>query len=62
MDVRKLWRLLKKAIFLPPIPTFLIAVPSFAFLIHVLTGGTDDPVLSVCSYILSGYALIISVT
>lgn len=62
MDVRKLWRLLKKAIFLPPIPTLLIAVPSFAFLIYVLAGGTDDPVLSMCSYILSGYALIISVT
>ena len=48
--------------FLPPVATLLIAIPSFVFLIVILTGKINIPVLNYIAYILSSYALVISVT
>lgn len=54
-------QLCRKIFFLPPLLTVIIAVPSFALVIFVLTGEVDGPIAWL-SYIASGYALIISVT
>ncbi len=52
---------LKKLFFLPPLPTVLIAVPSFIF-VFVILGTGDHSVFSYLAYILSAYALVITVT
>ena len=52
---------LKKIFFLPPLPTILIAVPSFAF-VFVMLGIGDHSILSYIAYILSAYAMIIVIT
>ena len=48
--------------FLPPVLTLIIAIPSFVFVIAALTGQLTSPVLTYMVYVLSAYALIISVT
>lgn len=58
----KIVRITKRICFLPPVTTFVIAIPSFIFLIVVLTGKINIPALNYIAYILSAYALIISVT
>ncbi|MDO4352661.1 MAG: hypothetical protein Q4D00_06020 [Clostridia bacterium] len=58
----KIVRVIKRICFLPPIPTFIIALPSYAFLIVALTGKIHKPVLDDIAYILSAYALVISIT
>ena len=58
----KIVRLTKRICFLPPVATLMIAIPSFAFLIVVLTGKINIPALDYIAYILSAYALIICVT
>lgn len=62
MDVQKIWKFIKKIIFLPPVPTLLIAVPSFAFVIWVLMQDSVYPAVTYAAYILSAYALVISIT
>lgn len=59
---KKIIRIIKRICFLPPIPIFIIAFPSFAFLIVTLTGKIHNPVLNDIAYLLSAYALTISVT
>lgn len=54
-------RILKRIFFLPLLPTVLIAVPSFALVIFVLATEYKG-VLAYISYILSAYALIITLT
>lgn len=54
-------KLLKKLFCLPPLPTVLIAVPSFVFVFFMLSVG-DHGVLAYVSYCLSAYAMIITVT
>ena len=46
---------------LPPLLTLCIAVPSFALVIYVLNGGYRGP-LAYAVYVLSAYALVISIT
>lgn len=58
----KIVRVIKRICFLPPIPIFIIALPSFAFLIMALTGKIHNPMLNEIAYILSAYALVISAT
>ena len=53
-------RILKRIFCLPPVPTVLIALPAFAWVIYVLTEDIQGP-LSYLSYIVSAYALVISV-
>lgn len=55
-------KILKKVFFLPPIPTLLIAIPSYGFVIYALTGENVNPAAAYVSYFLSAYALIITVT
>ncbi|MCM1494862.1 MAG: hypothetical protein NC089_03585 [Bacteroides sp.] len=53
--------ILKKAFFLPPLPTVLIAFPSFTMVFCVL-GMKIDGVIAYVSYTLSAYAMIITIT
>ena len=62
MDLQKMLKIMKKIFFLPPVPTILLAVPSYVLVIWVLVRGDINPVISYAAYILSAYALIISVT
>lgn len=55
-------KIIKKMFFLPFIPTVIIAVPSFVLVIAALAGRMTAPVLEYAAYVLSAYALIISVT
>lgn len=54
-------RILKKIFFLPPLPTVLISLPSFAFVCYVLCMGLDGAA-AYASYGLSAYALTITTT
>ena len=55
-------RLLKKIFVLPPLPTVLIAVLGYAFVILVSALQIDIPALRYLSYTCSAYALIITIT
>lgn len=59
--MRQVKPILKRIFFLPPLPTLCIAVPSFALVIYVLNGGYRGP-LAYAVYVLSAYALVISIT
>ncbi len=59
--MKRLKVVLKKIFFLPPLPTILIAVPSFVF-VFVMLGVGDHSILSYLAYILSAYAIIITIT
>lgn len=54
-------KILKKLFFLPPVPTLQISIPSYGLVIYTLTGRNSNPVIVYGSYILSAYALIITV-
>jgi len=60
--MQKIRKLTKKIFIMPPIPTLIIAIPSFALVFYVLAKGTVFPVLQYFSYVLSAYALILTVT
>lgn len=60
--MERLKMLLRKIFFLPPGLTILIAVPSFVFVFIMLGTGNDNSLLSYAAYVLSAYALIITVT
>lgn len=61
-DFGSMKKILKKVFFLPPVPTLLISIPSYGFVIYALTGENVNPVAAYISYFLSAYALIITVT
>lgn len=54
--------IVKRIFCLPPVPTLIIAIPSFVFVIAALAGQITSPALKYISYMLSAYALVISVT
>lgn len=58
----RLKKFAKKFFFLPPRLTLLIAVPSFTFVFVMLGMGGGHSILSYASYLLSAYALVITVT
>lgn len=60
--MEKLKNLAKKIFIMPPIPTLLISIPSFALVFYVLAKGGVSPALEYISYILSAYAMILTVT
>lgn len=60
--MQKIRNFAKKFFIMPPIPTLIIAVPSFALVFYVLIKGTVPPALEYLSYVLSAYALILTVT
>lgn len=51
-----------KIVFLPPIPTLLISIPSYGLVIYALAGRDVSPAVAYVSYFLSAYALIITIT
>lgn len=54
-------RLLKKLFFLPPVLALLVSVPAYALVIYVLTDKNVNPAVAYAAYLLSAYALVISV-
>ena len=54
-------RIIKKIFCLPPLPTVLIAVPSFVF-VFVMLGLQEHGVLAYIAYGLSAYAMVIFIT
>ena len=59
--MERLKQFLKKLFCLPPLPTVLIAIPSFVF-VFVMLGTGDKSPLSYVAYALSAYALVITST
>lgn len=53
---------MKKGFCLPPRSTILIAVPSYALVIYVLASGEEHSAVAYFAYVLSAYALMITVT
>ena len=62
MNLQKMKNIGKKIFFLPPIPTLLIAVPSYALVIYALTSETVNSAIAYAAYLLSAYAFIITIT
>jgi hypothetical protein len=62
MDKEKWIAVLKKIFFLKPLPTILIAVPSFVLVFFALANESVPLAIAYISYILSAYALIITIT
>lgn len=59
---KKIKTVFRKVFFLPPVPTLLIAIPSYALVIYALAGENVNPAIAYVSYFLSAYALIITIT
>lgn len=59
--MKKFRRILKAVFFLPPLPTVLIAIPSFIFVFYCL-GMEISGVAAYIAYGLSAYAMVITVT
>lgn len=57
----QLKQILKRIFFLPPLPTILISIPSFALVIFMLA-TENEGALAYVSYIMSAYALVITCT
>lgn len=55
-------KMFRKVFFLPPIPTLLISAVSYGLVIYALAGEDVEPALAYVSYLLSAYALIITIT
>ena len=62
MNLKRIAEIIKKLFCLSPVPTLLIAVPSFGLVIYVLSNTPDNEAVTYIAYLLSAYALIISVT
>lgn len=62
MKLQQINKVIKKLFFLPPLPTLLIAVPSFILVFLVLGSNIEGSLLTYAAYVLSAYAAIISVT
>lgn len=54
-------RILKRMFFLPPLPTVFISIPSFAFVIYVLSAGVTG-LPAYIAYAVSAYALTVCIT
>lgn len=52
-------RILKKLFFPGPIPTALIAIPSFVFVSYALVSGLENSVFAYIAYVMSAYSLVI---
>lgn len=66
MNLRNMKKVIKKmfrkVFFLPPVPTLLISAVSYGLVIYALAGEEVEPALAYVSYLLSAYALIITIT
>ena len=59
--MKRVKEIMKRIFFLPPIPTVVISVPAF-ILVFVMLGTGSSSVLAYISYLLSAYAMVITVT
>ena len=55
-------KIFKKLFCLPPVPTLLISVPAYGLVIYALTEENVEPSIAYVSYLLSAYALVITIT
>lgn len=62
MNKERIKNIMKKVFFLPPALTLVISVPAFLLVIFTLSDGTEKSVISYISYLLSSYALVITIT
>lgn len=62
MNLQSIKAILKKIFCLAPVPTILISIPAYALVIYSLAGENVNPVIVYVSYLLSAYALIITIT
>ena len=62
MNLQRLADLLKKIFKLPPIPTLLISIPSFVLVIYVFANNMEGMAISYAAYLLSAYAMVITIT
>lgn len=60
--MEQLYKFVKKIFFLTPVKTVIIAIPSYLFVIFVLVNNIQNVAISSLAYILSAYALIITIT
>lgn len=60
--MEQLYKFIKKVFLLTPVKTVLIAIPSYLFVIFVLVNNIQNVAISSLAYILSAYALIITIT
>lgn len=62
MNLQRMMDILKKIFKLPPIPTILISIPSFVLVVYVLANDMKNTVISYAAYMLSAYAMVITIT
>lgn len=62
MNLQRMTDILKKIFKLPPVPTVLISIPSFVFVIYVLANDMENMAISYVAYTLSAYAMVITIT
>ena len=58
----QLYKFVKKVFFLTPVKTVIIAIPSYLFVIFILANNIQNVAISSVAYVLSAYALIITIT
>lgn len=58
----QLYKFVKKFFFLTPVKTVIMVIPSYLFVIFVLVNNIQNVAISSLAYILSAYALIITIT
>lgn len=56
------YKFIKKVFFLTPVKTVIIAIPSYLYVIFVLVNNIQNVVISSLAYVMSAYALIITIT
>lgn len=62
INLQLMKKILKKIFCLPPVPTLLAAIPSFALVIYVLANEIENTPIAYIAYTLSAYALVIAIT
>lgn len=55
-------KILKRLFCLPPVPTLVISLPSYGLVIYALAGENVKPAVAYAAYLLSAYALVITIT
>lgn len=60
--MNRLHKFINTVFFLTPVKTVIIAIPSYLLVIFVLTNNIQNMAISSAAYLLSAYALIITIT
>lgn len=62
MNLQCIKKIVKRIFFLSPIATILISIPSYGLVIYALSEKSVEPIIAYTSYLLSAYALVITIT